>query len=204
MANRKSALQASSRGERQQGRESLLTHDGLDGKRKNDVGDSREGGRRKLASPSFQTVPLSRAQDFDLPSPPTLSSPSSVFSSFPLEMSEAGSPPPAAPIAGPSFREPIKTPIQPDTVSFSSQSFHTLTREAAFLHPPTNKSDIPALDELVAPHIESFNALLEDPVTGKGLLALAVDDIGAKVVFDGKKPGQGNRLSSESVPSSFS
>lgn len=113
-------------------------------------------------------------------------------------MSVSGSPPPAPAVAGPSFREPIKTPLRPETVSFSSQSFHTLTREAAFLHPPTNKSDIPALDELVAPHIESFNALLEDPVTGKGLLALAVDDIAAKVVFDGKKPGQGNRLSSES------
>ncbi|KAL7410627.1 DNA-directed RNA polymerase i polypeptide 2 [Mrakia frigida] len=110
-------------------------------------------------------------------------------------MSVSGSPPPAPAVAGPSFREPIKTPLRPETVSFSSQSFHTLTREAAFLHPPTNKSDIPALDELVAPHIESFNALLEDPVTGKGLLALAVDDIAAKVVFDGKKPGQGNRLS---------
>lgn len=95
-------------------------------------------------------------------------------------------------------RQPIKTPLRPETVSFASQSFHTLTREAAFLHPPSNKSDIPALDELVAPHIESFNAILEDSAGGgKGLLALAVDDIGAKVVFDSKKPGQGNRLSSE-------
>ena len=96
-------------------------------------------------------------------------------------------------------RKPVTNPIRPDTKSFASQSFHTLTRESAFLHPPTNKSDIPALDELVAPHIESFNALLEDSEGGgKGLLALAVDDIGAKVVFDGKKPGTGNRLSSES------
>lgn len=93
---------------------------------------------------------------------------------------------------------PIPTPLKPGSKSFDNQTFHTLTREAAFLHPPSNQSDIPALDELVAPHIDSFNALMEDGENGsKGLLALAVEDIGAKVVFDGKKPGEGNRLSSE-------
>jgi hypothetical protein len=94
---------------------------------------------------------------------------------------------------------PIANPLKPDSKSFPSQSFHTLTREAAFSYPPTDRSDVPALDELVAPHIESFNALMEDGENGgKGLLALAVQDIGAKVVFDGKKPGTGNKLSSKS------
>lgn len=92
---------------------------------------------------------------------------------------------------------PIPNVLTPSTRSHPAHSFHTLTREAAFLHPPANASDIPALDQLVAPHIESFNALLEDGAGGKGLLALAIDDIGHKVVFDGPNPGEGNRLSCE-------
>lgn len=61
---------------------------------------------------------------------------------------------------------------------------------------------MPALDELVKPHIDSFNALLEDSDAdasgGGGLLGLAVRDIGDKVVFDSTTKAQGNRLSSES------
>ena len=55
-------------------------------------------------------------------------------------------------------------PLAPTTASSSKDttSFHTLTRERAFRHPPKVGSDVPALDELVAPHIDSFNALIED------------------------------------------
>lgn len=91
------------------------------------------------------------------------------------------------------------SPLQPSSKSHPSHSFHTLTREAAFRYPSKSGADIPALEELVAPHIESFNALLEDPSAegGKGLLALAVQDIGEKVVFDGKERAEGKRLSSQ-------
>ena len=80
-------------------------------------------------------------------------------------------------------------PLAPGPSSSSSKdhtTFRTLTRERQFRHPPSTKSDIPALDELVKPHIESFNALLEDDQGNKGLLALGVEEVGSKVVFDGK------------------
>lgn len=92
--------------------------------------------------------------------------------------------------------------LTPTTVSKPSQTFHTLTREARFRFPPQEGSDVPALDELVKPHIDSFNALLEDSDAdasgGGGLLGLAVRDIGDKVVFDSTTKAQGNRLTSES------
>ena len=82
-------------------------------------------------------------------------------------------------------------PLSPSHASSSnisdSSTFHTLTRERLFRHPPTTSSDIPALDQLVAPHIESFNALVEDELAGgKGLLQMGVEDVGEKCVFDGK------------------
>ena len=82
----------------------------------------------------------------------------------------------------------IQDPLAPVTASGSSKdksTFHTLDRERQFRHPPTDKSDVPALDELVRPHIDSFNALIEDS-TGKGLLQMGVEDIGEKSVFDGQ------------------
>lgn len=179
-----------------------LTHDGSGQGAATTMRKGEEEGREKLLGANGQASAArsvgqlaqqaGRAEgetELDLP---TAISPSCTLSPLPLTLRMS--------VANALFpRKPITTPIRPDTVSFDSQSFHTLTREAAFSHPPTNKSDIPALDELVAPHIESFNALLEDSEGGgKGLLALAVDDIGAKVVFDGKKPGTGNRLSSQS------
>ena len=81
-------------------------------------------------------------------------------------------------------------PLAPTTASSSidKSTFGTLKRERAFRHPPSNKSDVPALDELVKPHLESFNALIEDGAdgTGKGLLQMGVEDIGEKVIFDGE------------------
>lgn len=95
-------------------------------------------------------------------------------------------------------------PLAPSHASTSTDTstFHTLTRERQFRHPPTDKSDVPALDELVRPHLESFNALVEDGPdgTGKGLMQLGVDDIGEKCVFDGLvEPGKpfGNKVSCE-------
>ena len=103
-------------------------------------------------------------------------------------------------------------PLSPAQASSSSSSnptygedkttFRTLTRERQFRHPPSTASDVPALDELVAPHLESFNALVEDSESegGKGLLQLGVEDIGEKVVFDGKGSETmpfGNRISCE-------
>lgn len=98
-------------------------------------------------------------------------------------------------------------PLSPDTASSSSSvkkdksTFKALTRERQFRHPPSTSSDVPALDELVAPHIESFNALIEDEGVGKGLLQLGVEDLGEKVVFDGVGSGEdgglGNKISCE-------
>lgn len=94
-------------------------------------------------------------------------------------------------------------PLAPSQASSSTRpdnsTFHTLTRERQFRHPPPTASDVPALDELVAPHISSFNALIEDDGNpgAKGLLQMGVEDIGEKVVFDGKgsEGGLGTKLS---------
>ena len=78
-------------------------------------------------------------------------------------------------------------PLSPSRASTSDTStFRTLTRERRFRHPPSNAADVPALDELVRPHIESFNALVGDADGGKGLLQLGIEDIGEKVIWDGK------------------
>ena len=93
----------------------------------------------------------------------------------------------------------------------SNHTFNTLARESAFRRPPTGGSAFPILNEFVAPHIESFNALFDDsglPLgdgDGLGLLSLAIKDIGERVVFDGARQSSsrdsqhewGNRLSSK-------
>lgn len=93
-------------------------------------------------------------------------------------------------------------PLSPTTASSSTDhtTFHTLTRERQFRHPPAQVSDVPALDQLVSPHLESFNALVEDDQTGQGLLQLGVESIGKKVVFDGQASASkpwGNKISCE-------
>ncbi|KZT06510.1 beta and beta-prime subunits of DNA dependent RNA-polymerase [Laetiporus sulphureus 93-53] len=91
----------------------------------------------------------------------------------------------------------------------SGGTFNTLERENKFKNPPKDGSSVPILNEFVTPHIESFNALFDDsglPVgdgDGRGLLSLGVQEIGERVVFDGKgvvgsesgQSGWGNRLS---------
>jgi hypothetical protein len=70
-------------------------------------------------------------------------------------------------------------------------TFETLKRERLFRHPPQNGASVPILNEFVTPHLESFNALFDDsglPLgdgDGKGLLSLALKDIGERVVFSG-------------------
>ncbi|CAG89744.1 DEHA2F22902p [Debaryomyces hansenii CBS767] len=71
--------------------------------------------------------------------------------------------------------------------------FRTLEREKRFQNPPKDKSAYPLLAEAVAPHIGSFNALTEGP--GGGLLNLAVNDIGSKIIFDSSDVDRlGNKL----------
>ncbi|CAE6454657.1 unnamed protein product [Rhizoctonia solani] len=97
----------------------------------------------------------------------------------------------------------------PPVASTSTSGFDTLRREDAFRNPSKTSNEVPILQELVAPHIESFNALFDDSNLtledgdGKGLLSLGIKDLGPKVVFDGAgtlgeasgAAGWGNRLS---------
>jgi len=71
-------------------------------------------------------------------------------------------------------------------------SFDTLIREYSFQHPSSTKSEYPALQAAVQPHIDSFNAITTD-----NLLDLGLKEIGKKVVFDHKSEingGRGNKL----------
>lgn len=90
-------------------------------------------------------------------------------------------------------------------------TFNTLAREKTFREPSKDGSTYNILNDFVAPHIESFNALFDDSGLpagdgdGRGLLSLAVKDIGERVVFDGSgltnsetgMIGWGNRMRSE-------
>ncbi|KAG5339166.1 hypothetical protein C0989_005293 [Termitomyces sp. Mn162] len=90
-------------------------------------------------------------------------------------------------------------------------TFNTLVREKAFREPQKDGSTYNILNEFVAPHIESFNALFDGSGLpagdgdGRGLLSLAIKDIGERVVFDGTGAtnpetgvnGWGNRMRSE-------
>ncbi|KAF9930755.1 DNA-directed RNA polymerase I subunit rpa2 [Modicella reniformis] len=72
-------------------------------------------------------------------------------------------------------------------------TFNTLERERIFKNPSNKAFQTPALQELVAPHIEAFNALTEFGPSS-GLLDLAIQDIGSKAVFDTNGGGLGNKL----------
>ncbi|THV08193.1 DNA-directed RNA polymerase I polypeptide 2 [Dendrothele bispora CBS 962.96] len=82
-------------------------------------------------------------------------------------------------------------------------TFNTLQREKLFKSPPKNGSTYKILNEFVAPHIQSFNALFDDSGlpsgdgNGLGLISLGLKDIGERVVFDGSaatSDGWGNRM----------
>lgn len=90
-------------------------------------------------------------------------------------------------------------------------TFNTLAREHSFRNPPKEGSTYSILNEFVAPHLESFNALFDDSGLpsgdgdGRGLLSLALKDIGERVAFDGDgkvgsesgPDGWGNRMRSK-------
>ncbi|KAF9006698.1 hypothetical protein BDQ17DRAFT_1423565 [Cyathus striatus] len=89
--------------------------------------------------------------------------------------------------------------------SQSTPTFNTLEREAAFRNPPKDRASYSILNEFVAPHIESFNSIFDDSGLpsgdgdGKGLLSLALKEIGERVVFDknirdSADSGWGNRM----------
>ena len=92
-------------------------------------------------------------------------------------------------------------------------TFETLKRERLFKHPPQNGASVQILNEFVTPHLESFNALFDDsglPLgdgDGRGLLSLALKDIGERVVFsgtgvsggEGGEKAWGTRMRSEPV-----
>ncbi|KAI0832821.1 beta and beta-prime subunits of DNA dependent RNA-polymerase [Trametes gibbosa] len=94
------------------------------------------------------------------------------------------------------------------STSHIKSTFNTLERERNFKSPPEKASAVPILNEFVTPHIESFNALFDDsglPAgdgNGRGLLHMGLEDIGKRVVFDGRgdigsesgQRGWGNRL----------
>ncbi|KAJ9103615.1 hypothetical protein QFC20_004771 [Naganishia adeliensis] len=98
---------------------------------------------------------------------------------------------------------PSFDPLAPNaTPSSSKHTFKTLERERLNRYPSTEGADHPSLDELVKPHIQSFNALMESSDgKGKGLLQLGVEDLGAKVLFDGKGDGGvgGNKITYQIV-----
>jgi len=87
-------------------------------------------------------------------------------------------------------------------------TFNTLVREESFRNPPKDGSTYSILNEFVTPHIESFNSLFDDSGLsagdgdGRGILSLAIKDIGERVVFDanpraaveGVSQGWGNRM----------
>ena len=97
----------------------------------------------------------------------------------------------------------------------SKHTFNTLARESAFRNPSSHGSAFPILNDFVAPHIESFNALFDDSGLpfgdgdGHGLLSLAIKDIGERVVFDGSaestsggsRKGWGSKLSCKNLVS---
>ncbi|SLM35994.1 dna-directed rna polymerase i subunit beta [Lasallia pustulata] len=80
-----------------------------------------------------------------------------------------------------------------------SCAFDTLRREKLFRNPPKDHTAYPALVEALQPHIESYNALLDE----RKLLEAGIQDIGTKVFLDGEResPGErGQRLQDERPP----
>jgi DNA-directed RNA polymerase I subunit RPA2 len=82
-------------------------------------------------------------------------------------------------------------------------TFNTLAREKSFRSPPKSGLTYNVLNEFVIPHTESFNSLFDDSGLpsgdgdGRGILSLALKDIGERTVFDGTgTDGWGNRMKS--------
>ena len=63
--------------------------------------------------------------------------------------------------------------------------FETLKRENQFKHPSESLSEYPDLQNLIRPHLESYNAIFD-----QGLLVRALANLDSKIVRD----AQGHRL----------
>ncbi|TIA70353.1 hypothetical protein E3P92_02805 [Wallemia ichthyophaga] len=68
----------------------------------------------------------------------------------------------------------------------TTMSFHTLEREKKFTNPSAKGNNYPILQELVKPHVDSFNMLFKDSNGDEGLLDKALRDIPSRVVIDDK------------------
>lgn len=66
-------------------------------------------------------------------------------------------------------------------------SFNTLERERTFKNPSNKGTNYPVLQELVKPHVDSFNMLFKDSNGGEGLLDKALRDIPSRVIIDDKQ-----------------
>jgi DNA-directed RNA polymerase I subunit RPA2 len=91
-------------------------------------------------------------------------------------------------------------PLSPAGPSYKHHTFKTLERERLNRHPSENGMDHPALEEIVKPHIASFDALTDLSGEGSGLLQAGIQNILPKVVFDGKKSDGspfGNKITCE-------
>jgi DNA-directed RNA polymerase I subunit RPA2 len=62
-----------------------------------------------------------------------------------------------------------------------SVEYDTLRRQELFTNPPRDKSAYPMLQDAIAPHVDSFNAIWEE----RGLLYHALQEIGVKSCLDG-------------------
>lgn len=69
--------------------------------------------------------------------------------------------------------------------SRNPQSFHTLDFVKQAVHPSEVEPDVPALHELIRPHIDSFDSIFDDD-----LLNLAVASLDRKEIID----ANGNRI----------
>ena len=74
----------------------------------------------------------------------------------------------------------MPTATTPTRTQWSAE-FDTSRREKLFRHPPKDHTPYPALLEAIRPHVESFNALLDN----RKLLEAALKDIGTKTFLDG-------------------
>lgn len=62
-----------------------------------------------------------------------------------------------------------------------SVEYETIRRQKLFQTPPKDRSAYPALQTAIEPHIQSFNAILEEG----GLMSEALKEIGTQIFLDG-------------------
>jgi len=77
---------------------------------------------------------------------------------------------------------PTASSVPPTNTQWTAE-FDTSRREKLFRNPPKDHTPYPALAEAIQPHIDSFNALLDN----SKLLEAALKDIGTKTFLDGEQ-----------------